>query len=177
MNIAPNIFIEDSLRIRKPLKRDIKQRYTYGRSLEFRKMVGGSTKDLQPYELLNAESLYHREMKKPYSWFIELDGKMIGVCRLKMLEGNICRYSIGIYKDELFSKGIGTKVTWKVLEFAFDTLGVDSVELMVLAFNKRAVRCYEKCGFKQSVVLKDNLEIDGNLYDDIIMIIHRNTFQ
>lgn len=169
MNTAPTIIIDDELLIRKPRETDIKERYETGRSLEFRKMVGGSIIDLPPYEYDNAERLYQRELKNKYSWFIEYKGRMVGVCRLRKQDKGAVRYSIGIYDDSLFSKGIGTKVTKAVTEFAFNTLELSELELMVLEYNKRAIRCYEKCAFKVTKVIKDSLEIDGKMYNDVIM--------
>ncbi len=169
MNEAPTIIIDDELIIRKPREADIKERYELGRSLEFRKMVGGSVIDLPPYEYDNAERLYQREMKYKYSWFIEYKGRMIGVCRLRKQDTGAIRYSIGIHDDTLYSKGIGTKVTKAIIDFAFNELNLNELELMVLEYNKRAIRCYEKCGFEVTKVLEDSLELDGKTYNDVIM--------
>jgi RimJ/RimL family protein N-acetyltransferase len=173
MNKAPTIIINEELLIRKPRETDVSERFEIGRSLEFVKMVGGSTVDLPPYEYDNAQRLYQRELKNEFSWFIEYRGKMIGVCRLRKQESGAVRYSIGIYDDSLYSKGIGTKVTNAVMEFAFNELNLIEVELMVLEYNKRAIRCYEKCGFKITKIIKDSLDIDGELYNDIIMKTYR----
>ncbi len=173
MNDAPTIIINDELLIRQPKVSDIDERFKLGRSLEFRKMVGGSIVDLPPYEYDNAERLYQREMKNRYSWFIEYKGKMIGVCRLRKQDTGAVRYSIGIYDDSLFSKGIGTRVTNAVIKFAFNELNLSELELMVLEFNKRAIKCYEKCGFEVSEVIRDNLEVDGMKYNDVIMKVYK----
>lgn len=177
MNEAPTIIIDEDLLIRQPKETDIEERYKLGRSLEFRKMVGGSMKHIPSFDYDNAERLYQREMKNKYSWFIEYQGRMIGVCRLtKQDTGNI-RYSIGIFDETLFSKGIGTKVTYKVLDFAFNELKLEEVELMVLEHNMRAIRCYEKCGFVTTEILKDNLELDGEKHNDLIMKISVENFR
>lgn len=173
MNQAPTLIIDKDLLIRQPKQSDIQERFQIGRSLEFRKMVGGSLENVPSYDLDNAERLYEREMKNKYSWFIEYKGRMIGVCRLRKQENGNIRYSIGIYDDSLYSKGIGTKVTNKVIEFAFNELGLKTLELMVLEFNTRAIRCYEKCGFTKTETLYDNLDLDGKKYNDIIMKITR----
>lgn len=172
MNIAPTIIIDQDLLIRQPKPSDIKERFKLGKSLEFRKMVGGSTINLPPYKQENAENLYNREIKKKYSWFIEYKGEMIGVCRIKQVNDSLGRFSIGIYNDKLFSKGIGTKVTKKVIEFAFVELGLFVIELMVLEYNKRAINCYKNSGFMQTKILENNLEIEGVYYNDVIMRIH-----
>ena len=173
MNDVPTIVINKELLIRKPRETDIQERYEIGRSLEYRKMVGGSVIDLPPYEYDNAERLYQREMKYKYSWFIEYKGRMIGVCRLRKQETGAIRYSIGIHDDKLYSKGIGTKVTMTIINFAFNELKIKELELVVLEYNKRAIRCYEKCGFKVYKILKDSLELDGNYYNDILMKIQK----
>lgn len=173
MNDAPTIVINDELLIRKPRETDIRERFEIGRSLEFRQMVGGSIIDLPKYEYDNAERLYQRELKNKYSWFIEYKGKMIGVCRLRKQDTGSVRYSIGIYDDSLYSKGIGTKVTEAVIDFAFNVLNLNELELMVLEYNKRAIRCYEKCGFIITKTIKDSLDIDGTLYNDVIMKTYR----
>lgn len=177
MNVAPTIVINESLLIRKPRETDIKERYEIGRSLEFRQMVGGSVIDLPPYEYDNAERLYKRELKNKCSWFIEYQGKMIGVCRLRKQDTGTVRYSIGIYDDSLYSKGIGTKVTETVIDFAFNDLNLNELELMVLEYNKRAIRCYEKCGFKVTKIIKDSLEIDGKMYNDAIMKVYNHDIE
>ena len=169
MNSVSTIIINKDLLVRKPRKSDIDERFSLGRSMEFRQMVGGSTKDVPPYEYDNAKRLYEREMKNKYSWFIEYKDRMIGVCRLRKQDTGSVRYSIGIYDDSLFSKGIGSKVTKTIIYFAFNTLNLKELELMVLEYNKRAIRCYEKCGFQVVNILKDSLELDGMKYNDIIM--------
>lgn len=52
--------------------------------------------------------------------------------------------------DKLYwGRGYGSDVIKTVLNYAFSELGLKSVMLRVFAFNKRAIRCYEKCGFQQ----------------------------
>lgn len=174
MNISPKLVIDEELLLRQPRKSDIDERFKLGRSLEFRKMVGGSVKNLPVYEYKNAVSLFEREISNKYSWFIEFENRMIGVCRLKLLGNDEARYSVGIYDDTLYSKGIGTKVTKTVIRYAFTELNISTIELVVLEFNRRAIKCYENCGFKQVETLKNNLEVDGELFDDIRMEIKKD---
>jgi len=58
----------------------------------------------------------------------------------------------------------------------FGLRDVERVELIVLAFNARAIRSYEKCGFRVREVLKDHAEIDGQHYDDWLMDVDRVTY-
>ena len=46
-----------------------------------------------------------------------------------------------------WNKGYGEDVVATLLRFAFEELGMHKVELGVHSTNKRAIACYEKCGF------------------------------
>ncbi|KFZ26897.1 MAG: Acetyltransferase (GNAT) family protein [Candidatus Izimaplasma bacterium HR2] len=174
MNKAPAIVINKDLLIRKPIKSDIDDRLSYGRPKEFRKMVGGSMKDIPGYTYQDAVDFYERALSNEFNWIIEYKSKLIGICRLTLNpERDKARYSIGIYDESLYSKGIGTKVTNSVVEYAFNSLHIQFIQLMVLEFNKRAIRAYEKVGFTTKKVLHNNAQIDGVDYNDIIMEINR----
>ncbi len=82
-----------------------------------------------------------------------------------------------------WGKGIGTEATKLIVDFVFNFLNLDEVELGVLPQNKAAVRVYEKVGFikvpnvKRLIDPKNNMiDTGGALYrpDDIIMIINKN---
>lgn len=45
------------------------------------------------------------------------------------------------------------------------------IDLKVLDYNLRGIRCYEKCGFKKDGVLRENAYIEGKYYSDIVMSI------
>jgi len=45
------------------------------------------------------------------------------------------------------------------------------IDLKVLDYNHRGIRCYEKCGFKKDGILRENALIDGKYYSDIVMSI------
>ena len=66
---------------------------------------------------------------------------------IEIKEAN-CHYRICIYKKENFSKGIGFNATKKILEFAFEKLNLNSIELEVFPFNERGIALYKKMGFE-----------------------------
>ncbi|RPJ99073.1 GNAT family N-acetyltransferase [Priestia endophytica] len=53
---------------------------------------------------------------------------------------------------------MGTEITQLVLDYAFKELRLHRVDLRVLQYNKRAIRCYEKCGF-----IQEGIEREGAL--------------
>ncbi len=57
-------------------------------------------------------------------------------------------FRVAIWRDDTREKGLGTRAARLVLDHAFDTLGLNRIELEVYAFNTRAKHVYEKLGFR-----------------------------
>lgn len=76
---------------------------------------------------------------------------------------------IVIGSKENLNKGYGTEAIKLLQEFAFNRLNLHKLDLEVREFNKRAIRCYEKCGFRIEGRLRQNFYIDGKYYDTLIM--------
>ena len=56
-----------------------------------------------------------------------------------------------------------------MLRYAFEELGMHRVDLRVLAFNERAIACYEKCGFVREGVEREGSRIGGERQSDVLM--------
>lgn len=54
-----------------------------------------------------------------------------------------------IGEPELFGQGYGTRMVTEFLSFIFNEKGADAVVVDPELINPRAIRCYEKCGFKK----------------------------
>lgn len=78
-------------------------------------------------------------------------------------------FRIALFDRELFSRGLGTWMTEKTLEYAFEEMKLHRVSLEVFSFNPRAIRVYEKVGFRREGVLKDAV-LDGDRYADSILM-------
>jgi RimJ/RimL family protein N-acetyltransferase len=59
------------------------------------------------------------------------------------------------------NKGIGTLIINELLKIGFDNLNLHRIDLGVFDFNKSAIRCYEKCGFKIEGLLRDSFVIEN----------------
>lgn len=62
-------------------------------------------------------------------------------------------------------KGYGTRACKLLLRFAFEKLGLHKVYLYVSAVNPRAARAFEKAGFQEEGILKDEFFVDGSFVD------------
>lgn len=67
--------------------------------------------------------------------------------------------------EEARGRGFGTGACRLLLRFAFEKLGLHKVYLYVSAVNPRAVRAFEKAGFVEEGVLKDEFFVDGRYVD------------
>ena len=67
-------------------------------------------------------------------------------------------------------RGYGTQATALVRDHAF-ALGLHRLSLSVFAFNPRARRVYEKCGFVVEGRCRDVLWWDGQWHDELIMAV------
>jgi len=58
-----------------------------------------------------------------------------------------------------------------VLGYAFDVLHLHRVDLRMLAFNERAIACYEKCGFVKEGIEREGVFVGGEWQSDALMSI------
>ena len=166
--------------LRKPKRGDIADRQAIGRHGEFDRMCGGNT----AAELCYPKRAY---WAKWYRWFrryrhgfiIEYEGRCAGTARLSNVskDGQSAAYSIGIFDPALWSKGLGTEATRLMLRYGFETLGLERIDLDVLEFNARGIRCYEKCGFSRTGIKQNSCQIDGEYFSDILMAITRREYE
>ena len=80
---------------------------------------------------------------------------------------------IGIGERDCWSKGYGTEAMRLMLRFAFDELNLERVSLGVYAHNSRAIRSYEKAGFRREGLVRSDCRRDGQRWDTVFMGILR----
>ena len=93
-------------------------------------------------------------------------GKVIGHISLGRIDRENKSARIGkvlVGDQNVRGKGFGQQMMKDVLRMAFDELGLHRVTLGVFDFNKSAVACYEKIGFKKEGLLRDSSK-HGNEY-------------
>lgn len=160
--------------LRKIKPSDIDDRLAIGRHHEFVHMCGGETIAETEYpNRATWEKWYENQKDAEYSWIIEYNGKCVGTAGFHHIspEDNSATYRIGIFDSNLHSKGIGTEVTELLIKYGFEFCKWHRIDLKVLDYNLRGIKCYEKCGFKKDGVLRENAYIEGKYYSDIVMSI------
>ncbi|KPL02476.1 MAG: hypothetical protein AMJ90_05730 [candidate division Zixibacteria bacterium SM23_73_2] len=84
---------------------------------------------------------------------------------------------IVIGKKEYWDKGYGTDAMRIILDLAFNRMNLHRVGLNVYDFNQRAVKSYEKCGFKKEGVLREGYYYGGKYHDVVVMGILKKEFK
>jgi RimJ/RimL family protein N-acetyltransferase len=103
------------------------------------------------------------------------EDQLIGFVALHSIEWNNQKGSlaIGIGEAGYRGKGYGTDALRVILNYAFNELILHRVGLDVIASNGRAVRAYEKVGFKREGIIREAVHRDGKRMDLIYMGILR----
>ena len=75
------------------------------------------------------------------------------------------------------NKGYGKETIKLLLDFGFNYLNLNEINLDVMEFNKRAIKCYEKVGFKEYGRRRKCIYLNGNYYDKVSMDILKSEFK
>ncbi len=115
--------------------------------------------------------MVERNLAHPLSWAVEVDGELLGEARLDglNLHDRRARLATGLYDVAQLGQGLGREVIGLVLSHAFVTLALHRIDLRVIAFNERAIRCYRACGFIEEGRERESARLGEHWYDDIIM--------
>lgn len=125
----------------------------------FRKPVESDALDIATWEYDGEYSFYNNnktEAKKQWASNIHNEentfvlynerNELIGNCSFDYDDGQIM---LGVQmRPNLTGKGMGTETVKSILDFGREKYKFDNIELLVAKFNKRAIKVYEKLGFK-----------------------------
>ena len=106
-------------------------------------------------------------------------GKMIGFTGIGDLLWNHGDgwVGIGIGEPEYWGKGYGTEAMQLTLRYAFTELNMHRVTLGVFDYNPRAIRSYEKAGFKLEGRLRGEVSRQGSHHDILLMGVLRSEWE
>lgn len=85
---------------------------------------------------------------------------------------------LGIFigDENYLSRGYGSEAIKLLLDYAFRYVNLNNIMLKVFDYNKRAIKAYEKCGFKVYGVWKKSHYFNGEYSDEIFMNILKEDF-
>lgn len=99
-----------------------------------------------------------------------LEGELTGICSIEGIEARSRSGEVGIWIGKPYwGKGYGTDAIRVLARFAFNTMDLQRLGLHVYETNAKAIRCYEKVGFKAEGRLRRSQFLDGAYVDTIEM--------
>jgi RimJ/RimL family protein N-acetyltransferase len=103
------------------------------------------------------------------------EDKLIGELGLDVVDwvGRDAFVGLGIGETEYWNKGYGTDIMSVLLRYAFTEINLRRVTLTVFEYNPRAIRSYEKAGFRHEGHLRSLLNRAGRRWNEVYMGILR----
>ena len=117
------------------------------------------------------ERLYKDDREIILGIVLEEDDRLIGNIALHGILNPYRHATLGIFIGDktCWSKGYGTEALRLMLGHGFDQLNLHRIYLTVLGFNARAIRAYEKVGFRREGAFREQTYRDGKYHDILIM--------
>ena len=106
-----------------------------------------------------------------YAIDVRETGRLIGLTTFSNLdpENSSVMFHITIGEADAWGHGYGTEATELMLWLAFERIGLHRVALSVFGFNERAIRSYEKAGFRIEGRDRQAIVRDGQRWDELSM--------
>jgi len=105
--------------------------------------------------------------------------KLIGNVGFTSVDQINRKATVGIFigDKEYWNDGYGGEALSLLLDFGFNVLNLNSINLTVFEYNKPAIRCYEKIGFKEAGRLREAVIAGGQKFAEIEMDILAREFE
>lgn len=139
-----------------------------------------------PFDVEKVERTFFKKEKGVTPCIVEYDGTPIGYIQFYEVDEEY-RYTYGYANDSgklygmdqfigesaYWNKGVGTQLVRMMVEYLIDKKGADRIVMDPQSWNERAIRCYEKCGFKKVKLLPKH-ELHEGEYRDCWQIEYSN---
>ncbi|WP_434641789.1 GNAT family protein [Thermoanaerobacterium thermosaccharolyticum] len=89
----------------------------------------------------------------------------------------VAEVGLFIGNKEYWGRGYGQEALNLALDFGFSILNMHNIYLRVYSYNKPAISCYKKVGFKEAGRIREAKRIAGERYDEIIMDILEDEYE
>ena len=129
---------------------------------------------------VNDEKVVLEKISKGHNYsIIDLEKEeLIGNCGFLNIDHLNQSGDVGIFigNKKYWDKGYGSEALSLLLDYGFKALNLHSVQLSVYSFNKRAIKSYEKCGFRIIGNKRESLKRGNEYFDIVYMDILENEF-
>ncbi len=160
------------------LDADLPVMLQWDRDSEFQRLLDCGPSSLWP--LKTARTFWENELKDIYFFLIRTvaDDRAIGLMDLevdaRVGDGWV---GIGIGERAYWGKGYGSEAMRLLVRYAFMELNLRRVSLNVFEYNQRAIRSYEKVGFRHEGRERRWMQRSGRRWDLVYMGLLRSEWE
>jgi RimJ/RimL family protein N-acetyltransferase len=151
----------------------------WGRDSEFKRMVDSEVSNMASQTAIQKWLEKELDESSPNMHWFSIrkldDDALLGDIELFVSNwpGREAFVGLGIGEREFWGKGYGTDVMNVILRYAFTEVNLKRVTLTVFEYNPRAIRSYEKAGFRHEGRVRQALHKEGARWDILSMGILR----
>jgi ribosomal-protein-alanine N-acetyltransferase len=116
-----------------------------------------------------AEAREDFERGREYQWGIELEGEIVGTCKLYEVDRQHRRAGLGFaIVKRMWGRRVVSRAIPAVLDFAFERLGLHRVEADADPRNEGSLRALRRFGFREEGVLRERYFQFGEAQDAVM---------
>jgi spore coat polysaccharide biosynthesis protein SpsF (cytidylyltransferase family)/RimJ/RimL family protein N-acetyltransferase len=107
--------------------------------------------------------------------FLRDTNKHIGNIKLEPIDFKNKEATLGILigNENYWGQSICTEAVKLLVNYAFNDLNLERIDLGVISENKAAIKCYLKAGFRINEIKQRTIKYDNSFYDKVIMCIEK----
>ncbi len=167
------LFQSERIYLRKMTGEDVDVYHTWRNDVEVMRTTNPSM-DVYTWEDTNGfvnQVILHASSSKSYMIVDSQTNRPIGITSLIQfdLKNRNAECIIDIGEKEYWGKGYGREALKLLLDYAFLEMNLHRVSLRVFSFNEKAIKLYEKLGFKQEGISRQYLFREGKWHDLVHM--------
>lgn len=167
------LFQSERIHLRKMTGEDVDVYHTWRNDVEVMRTTNPSM-DVYTWEDTNGfvnQIILHASSSKSYMIVDSQTNRPIGITSLIQidLKNRNAECIIDIGEKEYWGKGYGREALKLLLDYAFLEMNLHRVSLRVFSFNEKAIKLYEKLGFKQEGISRQFLFREGQWHDLVHM--------
>jgi RimJ/RimL family protein N-acetyltransferase len=178
-DIVPKFLVGERVYLRPLEADDLEHIRRWANDPEIRGLTGES----KPMSKFEAEAWYDRVKDDEHRvWFIvalQENDRPIGEAGLLRMfpVWRTTDLSIILGEKDVWGQGYGTEAIHLLLDYAFGYLNFHRVAIGVVGFNERALRFYERVGFKREGIQRDGYYYDHQYADFVMMSILEDEYR
>ena len=131
------------------------------------------------FSLETAIEDYELKSKRHVYSIVDLEtDELLGYCDLSDIDNlnQTAKCGICIGNKTYWNNGYGTEALYLLIDYGFRALNLHNIIIDVYEYNKGAIKCYEKIGFKKIGIRREALQRDLKRHDIVFMDLIPNEF-